>query len=90
MKPQFNAQPFVNEFGQVINPGDKVIAVSDGYNHEVKVRQGVFSGINYDDRGRETSVRVIVEVYRYDYKMGQYVTKQGAIALPRKRIYKIV
>lgn len=38
-------EPFTNEIGQTINPGDKVVAVITGYNHNVRIITGVFEGV---------------------------------------------
>ena len=37
---------FKNEFGQTLIPGDKVIVVSTGRCHVVKVREGIFVGLS--------------------------------------------
>jgi hypothetical protein len=39
------AEPFVNEIGQTINPGDKVLAVTTGYGHTVDIITGLFEGV---------------------------------------------
>jgi hypothetical protein len=36
--------PFKNDIGQTIEPGDRVVAVTTGYGHNVDVRQGVYAG----------------------------------------------
>lgn len=38
-------EPFTNEIGQTINPGDKVVAVTTGYGHAVDIITGVFEGV---------------------------------------------
>lgn len=45
-------EPFTNEFGQVINPGDEVIFAATGWNKKVKMHKGVFGGVRYDIRTR--------------------------------------
>jgi hypothetical protein len=57
----FSAEPFTNEIGQTLNPGDKVIAVSTGYGHQVSVFEGVFEGVyrgNLYNKGKITGTRV--------------------------------
>lgn len=95
------AEPFTNELGQVINPGDQVVAVSQGYNHSVGVRLSTYIGLRKDAKGRVSSVSVrgVREVYAYGLN-GQRVKYRtpGAsyqrfnievtTSLPRKRIYK--
>jgi hypothetical protein len=40
-------EPFVNEFGQVINPGDEIIFVGTSWK-QTQIRKGVFGGVHYD------------------------------------------
>ena len=57
----FSAEPFTNEIGQTLNPGDKVVAVSTGYGHQVSVFEGVFEGVyrgNLYNKGKITGTRV--------------------------------
>lgn len=42
---KFSAESFINSIGQTLNPGDKVVAVTTGYNHKVRVFEGVFEGV---------------------------------------------
>ena len=57
----FSAEPFTNEIGQTLNPGDKVVAVSTGYGHQVNVFEGVFEGVyrgNLYNKGKITGTRI--------------------------------
>lgn len=36
---------YVNAINQVIFPGDPVISITQGYNHQVKAREGIFDGV---------------------------------------------
>ena len=57
----FSAEPFTNEIGQTLNPGDKVVAVSTGYGHQVSVFEGVFEGVyrgNLYNKGKITGTRI--------------------------------
>ena len=46
----FVCEPFVNNVGQTIQPGDKVFAVASGYGHSISFRNDcVFKGVR---RGR--------------------------------------
>ena len=57
----FSAEPFTNEIGQTLNPGDKVVFVTTGYGHSVGVEQGVFEGVyrgNLYNKGKITGTRV--------------------------------
>jgi hypothetical protein len=42
---EFSAESFTNSIGQILNPGDKVVAVTTGYGHRVNVFEGVFEGV---------------------------------------------
>lgn len=54
---QFVAEPFVNQLGQTINPGDRVGYVTHG-NHRVNLGKGWFDGVFKDTRGRVMLTRV--------------------------------
>jgi hypothetical protein len=41
-------EPFTNEFGQVINPGDEVIFAGTSWK-QTYIRKGVFAGVRYAD-----------------------------------------
>jgi Tfp pilus assembly protein PilP len=97
-------EPFTNEFGQVIQPGDKIIAVAQGYQHSIKVRNGIYLGLRRDQNGKVSSVSI-----RYKVKDTKYVNAKGntcswrdqdaeaisfsrevGTSLPSKRIYPTV
>jgi hypothetical protein len=84
-------KPFKNEHGQVINIGDTVIAIAQGYSKRVHVRLGVYVGLREDSRGNVTSVtaRVNVRDWKYDHikKAGEYRTISRLSTLPNQRIY---
>ena len=50
------AEPFTNSIGQVINPGDKVVAVATGYGHRVSVFTGIFEGVRRQKDGKKQIV----------------------------------
>ena len=50
------AEPFTNSIGQVINPGDKVVAVTTGYGHSVSVFTGIFEGVRRQKDGKRQIV----------------------------------
>lgn len=45
---EFVVEPFTNEFGQVINPGEEVIFAGSSWN-QTYIRKGVFAGVRYDN-----------------------------------------
>lgn len=44
MKP-YDAVPFTNEFGQVINPGDSCVVVAKGYSGGISTYKGRYLGV---------------------------------------------
>lgn len=81
MRNKFVEREFVNEFGQLMKPGDPVIFVTTGA-HVTGVNQGLFEGVNVNEKDEITSVRV-----RYTPK---YDWDRGCVALPLKRVFKFV
>ncbi len=54
------AVPYVNEFGQIIQVGERVLFVST-YSHQSSVNVGHYVGVNKDDSGTISTVVVRVE-----------------------------
>ena len=52
----FVAEPFVNDIGQTINPGDRVAYFAHGYS--ITFRKGWFDGVFKDERGDVVFTRV--------------------------------
>lgn len=60
-KKTYLEEPFTNDIGQVINVGDRIIAVTTGYSHDVRVHEGVYLGKRLQDRSdkvRNVTVRL--------------------------------
>ena len=74
-KTSWLQETFVNEFGQSIAPGQKVVATKSGYNHSIKVSLATYLGLHRAPNGKISSV--IIE----DHKT------QKKTALVSKRIY---
>lgn len=53
---------YVNKFGQVLKPGDKVIVLTQGYNHSLNERVGTFIGVH-----KNGGVQVEVELSRWTW-----------------------
>ena len=53
---------FTNNLGQEINPGDKVVAIAQGYSHAIKERAGTYVGLS---AAGSPQVRVTVVSYGY-------------------------
>ena len=47
------AEPFTNEIGQTINPGDEVVVVTTGYAHRVNVYTAKFLGVRRNKKTDE-------------------------------------
>lgn len=75
MKSVFQAIPFTNHFGQVIEPGEKVVCVSQGYNHSIGVRIATYLGANIRADGKVASVQVQAET-----SVGGYWRQDGTRA----------
>lgn len=48
-------EPWTNEFGQTVNPGDEVIFVGSSWK-QTKIRKGIFGGVHYALRYRSRKV----------------------------------
>lgn len=48
-------EPFTNEFGQVINPGDEIIFAATAYK-STTIRKGVFGGVHYANVSKSREV----------------------------------
>jgi hypothetical protein len=103
MAVNYSAEPFTNHLGQVIQVGQKVICVSQGYNHTTKVSLGTYLGLRRDSRGNVRNVVVMRTIEKYGYQLngksasyktpgasyGKF-THTGKTSLPSKRIYPTV
>lgn len=63
-KPVLNAVSYTNSIGQVINPGDEVVIFTQGYNHSVNTKKGVYLGL----KGKGCSCRVTEKHTKYRHK----------------------
>jgi hypothetical protein len=103
MAVNYSAEPFTNALGQTIQVGQKVICVSQGYNHTTKVGLGEYLGLRRDSRGNVRNVVVMRTIEKYGYQLNgkpakwntpggayaKYITT-GKTSLPSKRIYPTV
>ena len=90
---EFSVEPFTNHLGQVINPGDDVIAVSTS-SHSVAVQRGVFEGVN-KWKGKVRSVKVSGfkpwwTKLTTKPKWAEGRPESFSQSFPRQRIYKYV
>jgi hypothetical protein len=101
-RPDFSAEPFTNQFGQVINPGDKVMFIATQYKRTYSAI-GTYEGVNrnevYNYNSREKTIKITsVRVggipssrFCYDKKSKTYdrVDVIRTTTLPLKRIFKL-
>lgn len=97
-------EPFTNEIGQVIQPGQRIVAVKQGYNHSIKVSGGMYLGLRRDSKGGVKSVVVRIKgeergYFKADGSRASYSASGASYgtrvverqqSLPRKRIYAIL
>jgi hypothetical protein len=60
MKP-YLLEAFTNELGDIIQPGDKVLIITSGYNHKVNRRVGVYLGCRKEKHYNTVQTAVVVE-----------------------------
>jgi len=86
--PKLNLEAtWVNDIGQTICAGDRVLVVAQGYSHSIKTMVGTFLGARVKG-GRVTSVSC--EVQNRSYQSG-YGMQNGTArrSYPSKRVYKL-
>lgn len=91
------AEDFTNHLGHVIKPGDKVVAIAQGYNHSICIREAVYVGCRKgnDYRGNErvlsVTVRAVFEKSRWNRTTGTFdnSTVERLSTLPGCRIYPL-
>lgn len=104
MPNTFFRENYTNKFGQVIEPGEVVICVTNAWKN-THVTDGIFLGVYKNDEGHIESVSVLKAREYYEehlnegfkeddpWKSGKYrytkATKYVPTSLPRKRIYKM-
>lgn len=80
---KYDEVSFVNHFGQTINVGDQVVAVTTGYRHSVSVRKAVYLG----RRGNNPIVMLVENKVVRDGNEWVRRTVTRRRTLPRGRIY---
>ena len=102
MRNEFRVEPFVNEFGQTINPGDEIMYAGTGWS-STRHNRGVYAGVYYGKYrryGTQVGEEPIVAVkvtdvpakkwhYNYDTKTGYHEDIKRHAVLPLKRVYKL-
>lgn len=79
-------EPWTNEFGQVINPGDEVIFAGTSWK-QTRIRKGIFAGVRYADVYRSRIVKdangndVMEERYGRQYPKRESYTERAVVAV---------
>lgn len=79
-------EPFTNEFGQVINPGDEVIFAGTSWKN-TRIRKGVFAGVRYANVHRYRPAvdangnPVMEERYGRQYQKNEMYTERAIVAV---------
>lgn len=76
--------PYINYFGQKIKPGQKVLAITEGYSHRLIIDVVTYLGVTDFD-----NVQVSREVERWNWITRGYETKTIISTLKLNRIYKL-
>lgn len=66
----YTEQAWKNKIGQTINPGDKVLVITQGYGHSMYTRVGTFLGVN--SKGQGTAVVAASTWKKVDGKYGYH------------------
>ena len=94
----FYAEPYENEFGQVIKPGDEVVFVASSWKTKIKkgIFRGVFKGnqVRYVPKRDENGAFITEEVRLWNghtiqqvinERVEEYVTKSVSVSSPRRK-----
>lgn len=79
-------EPFTNEFGQVINPGDEVIFAGTSWK-QTRIRKGVFAGVRYADVRRYRPAvdangnPIMEERWGRQYQKNEMYTERAIVAV---------
>lgn len=101
LKP-YQALPFKNSIGQLLDVGDKVICVATGYSHSISVKTGTYVGYREGYRGTVGSVLVEITEKKYAWNINgkrfnsvtpgakySEITVSRVRAYPGKRVYAV-
>lgn len=88
----FVVEPYVNAFGQIIRPGDSVIAVSNSWK-STYVTPGTYRGLFRDKNGKIVSLSVLKNktTWKYKEETNKFETSnvEYSACLPLKRVYRL-
>ena len=94
MMSELRIEPFKNEFGQTIQPGDEVVYVATGYSHHVSVNRGRYQGLWYGKVTRTREVKdadgnvVMEERFGRQYPKREYYTEMAPTAVRLDNVQK--
>lgn len=84
-------EPWTNDIGQTINPGDVVVFAGTSSGN-TSMRRGVFAGVRYDDVARYRNVKdadgndVMVEAYGRTYPKREMYTTREVVAVRVEKV----
>lgn len=77
MNKPYEAISFTNKLGYIINPGDKIVIVTQGYGHAPTVRRGIYKGM----RGKNcicTAYSMVLARWRKDGSRAAWNSQDGS------------
>ena len=84
-------EPWTNEFGQTINPGDEVIFAGSSWK-QTRIRKGIFGGVRYDNVSRYRDIKdadgnvVMEERYGRQYPKKERYTTREVVAVRVEKV----
>ena len=90
MKSKRYSVPFINEFGQVISPGDAIVYLTTGRARQSRVRLGNYLALNRLQDGTITSVRVEATYKDYNGKTRKFEMQTKQVSLFSKHIFPTI
>lgn len=78
---------YTNKLGQVIEPGDKVVAIAQGYSHSIYERPGTYVGLSSTG---SPQVRVTLEIYQWtrpDGTIGKW--SDGNVSYKKRMVERV-
>lgn len=86
---KFFANPWINEFDQLIHPGDSVIYAGKSGTW-LSIDRAMFDGVNVNSKGEIVSVQVSgVQRRKWISATRSYEDVVGTATLPLMRVYKL-
>ena len=89
-KVNYLQESFINQFNQVIRPGDAIIAISSGYAHSVNIREATYLGLRRSYTGSVSGVVILSKISIWGWESPDGTTSKnrprGMVAAKRAMI----